>query len=209
MHLQPWIRYLVLFSTHWRKKKETDILEDRSFITLVIGGCRSGKSRFALNAANAVFGQQKIFLATSVPRDLEMTKRVQAHQAERGKDWITVEEPVNIHACISAHADTADVILVDCLTLWLSNMMAAHMDDKEIETRFEKTAQACCNSPCPVFLVSNEVGSGIVPENSLARKFRDLAGHMNQFMADTADRVVLAVAGQALQIKPGGNRISP
>ena len=189
--------------------KETDILEGRPFITLVIGGCRSGKSRFALNAANAVPGRRKIFLATSVPRDLEMTKRVQAHQAERGKDWITVEEPVNIHACISAHADTADVILVDCLTLWLSNMMAAHMNDKEIENRFEKTAQVCCSPPCPVFLVSNEVGAGIVPENPLARKFRDLAGYMNQFMADTADRVVLTVAGQALQIKPGGNRISP
>jgi adenosylcobinamide kinase/adenosylcobinamide-phosphate guanylyltransferase len=198
-----------LFSTHWRKMKETDILGDRPFITLVVGGCRSGKSRFALNAANAVPGRRKIFLATSVPKDLEMTNRVQAHQAERGKDWITVEEPVNIHESISAHADTADVILVDCLTLWLSNMMAAHMDDKEIENRFEKTAQACCSTPCPVFLVSNEVGSGIVPENSLARKFRDLAGHMNQFMADTADRVVLAVAGQALQIKPGGKRISP
>jgi len=198
-----------IFSTHWRKVKETDILEGRPFITLVIGGCRSGKSRFALTAANAVPGRRKIFLATSVPRDLEMTKRVQAHQAERGKDWITVEEPVNIHACLSAHADTADVILVDCLTLWLSNMMAAHMDDKEIENRLKKTAQAGSCIPCPVFLVSNEVGSGIVPENPLARKFRDLAGHMNQFMADTADRVVLTVAGQALQIKPGGHRISP
>ncbi len=178
-------------------------------ITLVIGGCRSGKSRFALTAANAVSGRRKIFLATSVPRDQEMTDRVQAHQAERGNNWITVEEPENIHACISAHADTADVILVDCLTLWLSNMMAAHMADKEIETRLEKTAQACFDASCPVFLVSNEVGSGIVPENPLARKFRDLAGHMNQFMADAADRVVLAVAGQALQIKPGGNRILP
>lgn len=189
--------------------KETDILENRPFISLVIGGCRSGKSRFALNAANAVPGRQKIFLATSVPRDREMTKRVQAHQAERGKDWITVEEPVNIHECILTHSDTADVILVDCLTLWLSNMMAAHMDDKEIENQLKKTAHACSGTRCPVFLVSNEVGYGIVPENLLARQFRDLAGQMNQFMADTADRVVLTVAGQALQIKPDKNHISP
>ncbi len=184
-------------------------MENNPIVTLVIGGCRSGKSRYALNAANAVPGPRRLFLATSVPRDREMTQRVQAHQAERGCDWETVEEPVNIHEKLLAHADTADVILVDCLTLWISNMMGADMDDPAIENRLKQTAQVFSRLQCPVFLVSNEVGYGIVPENALARRFRDLAGHVNQFMADTADRVVLTVAGQALQIKPGGNRISP
>jgi adenosylcobinamide kinase/adenosylcobinamide-phosphate guanylyltransferase len=189
--------------------KETDILKSTLPVTLIIGGCRSGKSRFALNAANAVAGRRKIFLATSVPRDREMEKRVQAHQAERGRDWETVEEPVNIHETIPAHAQTADVILVDCLTLWLSNMMAAGMEDSEIESRLNRTVHSFSGIQCPVFLVSNEVGYGIVPENALARRFRDLAGQMNQVMADAADRVVLTVAGQALQIKPGANPVSP
>jgi adenosylcobinamide kinase/adenosylcobinamide-phosphate guanylyltransferase len=137
-----------------------------------------------------------------------MEKRVQAHQAERGKDWETVEEPVNIHKTILAHAQTADVIVVDCLTLWISNMMAADMDDPEIENRLKQTTRSFSGIQCPVLLVSNEVGYGIVPENALARRFRDLAGQVNQLMADTADRVVLTVAGQALQIKPAVNRIS-
>jgi adenosylcobinamide kinase/adenosylcobinamide-phosphate guanylyltransferase len=192
-----------------KQKERTDILDNTPPVTLVIGGCRSGKSRFALNAANAVPGRRRLFLATSVPMDQEMNKRVQAHQAERGCDWETVEEPVNIHEKLLAHADSADVILVDCLTLWISNMMAAGMGDPEIESLMNQTAQSFSSVQCPVFLVSNEVGYGIVPENALARRFRDLAGQVNQFMADTADRVVLTVAGQALQIKPGGNRISP
>ena len=184
-------------------------MNDRPLITLVIGGCRSGKSRFALNAANDVPGRRKVFLATSVPRDREMEKRVQAHQAERGSDWKTVEEPVNIHRTIPAHAVTADVMVVDCLTLWLSNMMAAGMEDPEIENRLTRTLRSFSGIPCPVFLVSNEVGYGIVPENALARRFRDLAGQVNQVMAGAADRVVLTVAGQALQIKPGANPVSP
>lgn len=189
--------------------KETDILKNTPLVTLVIGGCRSGKSRFALNAANAIDGRHKIFLATSVPRDLEMEKRVQAHQAERGNDWVTVEEPVNIREIVLTHAPTADVILVDCLTLWISNMMAAGMGDEEIDTHLEWTARSFSGPPCPVFLVSNEVGCGIVPENALARRFRDLAGRVNQVMAEMADQVVLTVAGQALQIKPGAHRIFP
>ncbi|MCF8091377.1 MAG: bifunctional adenosylcobinamide kinase/adenosylcobinamide-phosphate guanylyltransferase [Desulfotignum sp.] len=171
-------------------------------ITLVIGGCRSGKSRYALNAANAFAGGSKVFLATSVPRDREMEQRVHSHQAERGRDWQTVEEPVKIHEKITAHADTADVILVDCLTLWLSNMLAANMDEAGIQTCLDRTVQALSQTRCPVFLVTNEVGCAIVPENSLARRFRDLAGMVNQQMAQAADQVVLTVAGIALQIKP-------
>lgn len=177
-------------------------MTDKHPITLVIGGCRSGKSRYALNAANAVPGTRRIFLATSVPKDSEMEKRVQSHQAERGPDWQTIEEPLKIHETIAAYADTADVILVDCLTLWTSNMLMAKMDESAIQKWLDHTTHALCHGLCPVFLVTNEVGYGIVPENSLARRFRDMAGQVNQHMASAADRVVLTVAGIALHIKP-------
>jgi adenosylcobinamide kinase / adenosylcobinamide-phosphate guanylyltransferase len=177
---------------------------DKHPITLIIGGCRSGKSRYALDAANAVPGSRKIFLATSVPEDPEMEKRVQSHQAERGSDWQTIEEPVNIHEKIASHGHTADVILVDCLTLWTSNMLMGKMDEAAVQKWLDHTTHALCQTLCPVFLVTNEVGYGIVPENSLARRFRDMAGLVNQQMAKAADRVVLTVAGIAVQIKPGG-----
>lgn len=179
-------------------------MADTPPITLVIGGCRSGKSRYALDAANAVPGSRKIFLATSVPEDSEMEKRVQSHQAERGPDWQTIEEPVNIHEKIAAHGHTADVILVDCLTLWTANMLMEKMDEAVIQKWLDHTTRALWQTLCPVFLVTNEVGYGIVPENSLARRFRDMAGLVNQQMAKAADRVVLTVAGIPVQIKPGG-----
>ncbi len=179
-------------------------MADKHVITLIIGGCRSGKSRYALDAANAVPGGHKIFLATSVPKDPEMEKRVQAHRAQRGDDWNTIEEPVNIHEKIAAHGQRADVILVDCLTLWTANMLMAKMDEAAILNLLDQTSLTLSHNRCPVFLVTNEVGYGIVPENSLARRFRDMAGLVNQHMAKTADRVVLTLAGIAVQIKPGG-----
>lgn len=171
-------------------------------ITLVIGGCRSGKSGFALDEANRIAGSQKLFLATSVPTDPEMDRRVARHQAERGGDWQTVEEPVEIHDIIETRSPTADVILVDCLTLWTSNLMAREKDESKIVEHTDRLVSALLNSRCPVFLVSNEVGTGIVPENALARQFRDLAGFVNQRVARAADRVVLTVAGIGVQIKP-------
>jgi adenosylcobinamide kinase/adenosylcobinamide-phosphate guanylyltransferase len=181
----------------------------------VIGGCRSGKSRFALNAANQMTGNQvkaapsgkvrKIFLATSVPRDPEMDKRVAAHQAERGEDWQTIEEPIMIHKTIERASKTADVILVDCLTLWTSNLLFAEYDEPRIMEATAFLAGALAKSCCPVFLVSNEVGYGIVPENSLARQFRDMAGLVNQKIAAMADQVILTVAGIEVPIKPRNN----
>lgn len=178
-------------------------MTDKHSLTLVIGGCRSGKSRYALDAANAVSGSKKIFLATSVPEDREMEKRVHAHKAQRGDDWQTIEEPVNIHEKIAARAQTADVILVDCLTLWTANMLALEMDEAAVQKCMDRTVLALSRACCPVFLVTNEVGYGIVPENSLARRFRDMAGLVNQHMAKAADRVVLTVAGIAVTIKSG------
>lgn len=171
-------------------------------ITFVIGGCRSGKSSFALDQANQVTGKNKYFIATSVPTDAEMERRVEKHQQERGDDWQTIEEPVRIHEIIRRHSPDASVILVDCLTLWVSNLMFQSHGPDQIDAAIQDLESALADSRCPVFLVSNEVGAGIVPENSLARQFRDFAGLVNQRMAKAADRVVMTIAGIDVQIKP-------
>jgi adenosylcobinamide kinase/adenosylcobinamide-phosphate guanylyltransferase len=178
-----------------------DIL--KRHVTFVIGGCRSGKSSYALDQANKVKGSHKYFIATSVPMDSEMEQRVIKHRQERGDDWQTIEEPVLIHEKIREKAETADVILVDCLTLWVSNLLFHGYDDQGVETLLTALENALESSKCPVFLVSNEVGCGIVPENRLARAFRDAAGFVNQRMAKAADSVVMTIAGIDVQIKPG------
>lgn len=171
--------------------------------TLVIGGCRSGKSSHALGLANALSGQKKIFIATSVPTDTEMEARVTKHQQERGTDWVTAEVPVDIARTIDEASATADVILVDCLTLWTSNLMFQGLDQPGIEHHIQALAASLERAQCPVILVSNEVGAGIVPENALARQFRDMAGFVNQKIASVADRVTWMVAGIPVTIKPG------
>jgi len=176
-------------------------------ITFVIGGCRSGKSSFALYQANKVQsnrgqGEKKYFIATSVPSDSEMEKRVEKHQKERGKDWYTIEEPVSIYEKINQYSPKAGVILVDCLTLWVSNLLFHSYDQAQIDKAVKHLEDSLEQCDCPVFLVSNEVGTGIVPENNLARQFRDIAGFVNQRIAKIADRVVMMVAGIDVQIKP-------
>jgi adenosylcobinamide kinase/adenosylcobinamide-phosphate guanylyltransferase len=171
-------------------------------VTLVIGGCRSGKSNFALDQANRVEGKNKVFIATSVPTDSEMKDRVKKHQQERGKDWQTIEEPVKIYETINEFSSKAGVILVDCLTLWTSNLLFQSFTPVQIDAALEQLETSLEHCECPVFLVSNEVGTGIVPENKLARRFRDVAGLVNQRAAKTADRVVMMVAGIDCQIKP-------
>jgi len=180
-------------------------LNNKARITLVIGGCRSGKSRFALDGANQITGGKKIFLATSVPTDPEMDRRVAAHRAERGGEWQTIEEPLMIHDTIETASQTAGVILVDCLTLWTSNLLFAKYEEPAIMEAVSLLTTALENSLCPVFLVSNEVGYGIVPENILARQFRDYAGLVNQKIAAAADRVILTVAGIPVTVKPREN----
>ncbi|OGR15360.1 MAG: bifunctional adenosylcobinamide kinase/adenosylcobinamide-phosphate guanylyltransferase [Desulfobacterales bacterium RIFOXYA12_FULL_46_15] len=172
-------------------------------ITFVIGGCRSGKSSFALDEANRIAKKNKYFIATSLPLDSEMEKRVEKHQKERGKDWQTIEEPVLIHEKINEYSGKAGVILIDCLTLWLSNLLSQSYDPAGISELLEKFEKALLNCRCPVFLVSNEVGLGIVPENKIAREFRDLAGMIHQRMAKLSDRVVMTIAGIDVEIKPG------
>ena len=170
-------------------------------VVFVIGGCRSGKSRYALETAGNVAGSRKIFIATCVPHDAEMQQRVDRHQKERGQDWQTLEAPVDLPRAVAESSRQADVLLIDCLTLWISNLLLTIEDDELIAERIFSLARNLGSASCPVVLVSNEVGTGIVPENQLARRFRDLVGTANQTIAEQADKVVWMVAGIPVQIK--------
>lgn len=169
--------------------------------TLVIGGCRSGKSRYALTMAQQASGKSRIFIATSMPDDDEMKDRVRRHQAERGAQWETVEAPIRLAQAIAENSPAADVIVVDCITLWISNLMMDAHAANGIEDHFERLSSSLAAAHCPVILVTNEVGAGVVPDNRLARCFRDLVGIANQNLAHLSDRVVWVVAGIPVVIK--------
>ena len=171
-------------------------------ITLVLGGARSGKSRHAEQTIESALGggvyEGATYLATAEALDSEMKARITEHRARRGEGWRTVEEPLDLVGALAANADPARPILVDCLTLWLGNVMGAGRD---IDA--ETAALAACLQVIggPVVLVSNEVGLGIVPDNALARAFRDHAGRLNQAVAAIADHVVFVAAGLPLVLK--------
>jgi adenosylcobinamide kinase / adenosylcobinamide-phosphate guanylyltransferase len=164
-------------------------------LTLVLGGARSGKSRYAETIITAL-PPPWIYAATAQALDAEMAARIGVHRARRGAGWTAVETPVDLAATLSAHAKAP--ILIDCLTLWLSNLMMA---DAQIDAEIDRLEQALAVAGAPVVLVANEVGSGIVPDNALARRFRDLQGGLNQRIAAQADQVVLVVAGLPLFVK--------
>ena len=168
--------------------------------TFVIGGCRSGKSSYAQSLAEKIPGK-KLYLATCVPRDAEMRARVERHQGQRGPDWDTLEEPVKLAAALKRKGEDYGVILVDCLTLWISNILLSARGKPGLEKECEELVKILETPDCPVILVSNEVGTGIVPENDLARLYRDEAGRVNQKIAAVADRVVWMVAGIPVTIK--------
>ncbi len=167
-------------------------------LTLVLGGARSGKSRYAESLISAL-PPPWIFVATAEAGDAEMAARIALHRARRGKDWQTIEAPHDL-AAVLANIDRNAPALIDCLTLWLSNRMLAGADVEAETMHFEAVL---ANRRGPVILVSNEVGSGIVPDNAQARRFRDLQGRLNQRMAARAARVVLMVAGLPLVVKDG------
>lgn len=178
-------------------------------ITFITGGARSGKSSFALKTASALDGQ-KAYLATAEALDQEMKERIFKHKMERGVTWDTLEEPVKIADTLNGMTDRYDVVVLDCLTLWLSNLVCKNMDcDKEIDDFIEllKNISAISESPLrqtqnsKLFIVSNEVGMGIVPENELARRFRDFVGILNQKAAEVAHEVYLVTAGIPMKIK--------
>jgi adenosylcobinamide kinase/adenosylcobinamide-phosphate guanylyltransferase len=167
---------------------------------LIIGGCRSGKSSHALHLADNLAGQ-KIFIATCVPRDREMEQRVLHHQKQRNPNWKTLEVPLLLSEAIRENSRRGHVILVDCLTLWINNLIMENNDPENIDMHIQKLIQSLEKTECPVILVSNEVGTGIVPENRLARLFRDVAGFANQKIAACVDSVVWMAAGIPVEIK--------
>ena len=167
-------------------------------VTLVLGGARSGKSRHAETLAEARPGDC-VYLATAEPLDAEMTARIREHQARRGGHWRTVEAPLELSGALREAAGSDRVVLVDCLTLWLSNLLGAGRDPA-VET--DNLVTALTGLSGPVVLVSNEVGQGVVPDNALARAFIDHAGRLHQAVAAAAQSVIFMVAGLPLQLKP-------
>ena len=168
---------------------------------LVLGGARSGKSRYAQAAAEAMPGEL-VYLATAQAFDDEMTQRIARHRDDRGPRWRTVEEPLDLAAAIGRKAGPTRTILIDCLTLWTSNLLLA---ERDMAAATADLIAALAAAPGPVVLVSNEVGLGIVPDNALARRFRDAAGELNQAVAAAVDTVVLMSAGLPLILKGGGS----
>ncbi len=181
-----------------------------SNITLIIGGARSGTSAFALELAGKY--DRVCYIATmdyaqaSQANDEEMFKRTQKHRESRPSDWKTIETPLELDKAISGLKGKFDIILIDCITLYITNMLLKNNKDeddveKHIINEIEKLCKVCKMNPTHVIMVSNEVGYGIVPDNPLSRKFRDIAGCANQLIAKEADNVYLVTVGIETKIK--------
>ena len=196
-------------------------------LALILGGARSGKSGFALRLARSLAGQPArdvddgmcCYIATARAGDAEMAERIKAHQCERGADWQTLEAPLDLAGALAAQRAVARVILIDCVTLWLSNIMAAGRDPAR---EVAHLARALCSMTgaqagsgagraralrraAPVILVSNEVGMGLVPATPVGRAFRDVQGRANQQLAACCDTVIFVAAGLPLILKPAGS----
>jgi len=169
-------------------------------VTLVLGGVRSGKSRYALQLASRA--QRVTFLATAERReDEEMQRKIERHRAERPQHWTTIEEPLNLAVAIGS-ASSCDLLLIDCLTLFAGKLLEVHGENLgAIDAGVDALCAALTDPCCAVVLVSNEVGSGVVPSFELGRRYRDLLGEINQRVASIADHVVLMVAGLPLTLK--------
>lgn len=166
-------------------------------VLLVLGGARSGKSRLAQARAEAWDGAL-LFVATGQAFDAEMHERIARHRADRGERWQTIEAPIAIADAIRAQSAPDTLLLIDCLTLWASNLL---LGDHDVEGATADLLRAIEGAAGPLILVANEVGLGIVPDNALARRFRDAAGTINQAVARVADEVVMTVAGLPLRLK--------
>lgn len=172
-------------------------------ITLILGGARSGKSDLALRLAKEVRGR-KAFVATAQAGDAEMAERIKHHRRKRGPGWETFEEPLEIGRLLQRIGPEFEVILVDCLTLWISNRLVAageNRDEEALKEELELICAAGARAGLQLFLVSNEVGLGVVPEKALARAFRDWTGRAHQILAQTADAVYFCVAGLGIRLK--------
>jgi adenosylcobinamide kinase/adenosylcobinamide-phosphate guanylyltransferase len=168
-------------------------------IILITGGARSGKSRYA-EERTLLFGSRRLYVATAEAKDEEMARRIKEHKLRRGSDWLTVEEPVELCSVLLAQRGRIDAALVDCLTLWLSNLLLRE-NDVSMERRVADLLETLPRLDFHVVLVTNEVGWAIVPDNALARDFRDLAGSVNQRLAARANEVILMIAGIPMILK--------
>ncbi|QCI96216.1 bifunctional adenosylcobinamide kinase/adenosylcobinamide-phosphate guanylyltransferase (plasmid) [Novosphingobium sp. EMRT-2] len=171
---------------------------------LVLGGARSGKSRYAQQRVEAC-GGRLAYIATAQALDAEMEDRIARHRADRDARWHTIEAPLALAAALARAGESHAAILVDCLTLWLSNLLLA---DRDVQREGMALVEAVATCPVPVALVANEVGLGIVPDNALARRFRDEAGWLNQRLAAMADEVVFVAAGLPMVLKGTGAVVS-
>jgi adenosylcobinamide kinase/adenosylcobinamide-phosphate guanylyltransferase len=167
---------------------------------LVTGSCQSGKSRYAQQWAEGL-GSYRLFLATAKVTDDEMAERIARHRAQRREGWITIEEPLEVHRVFEQRGAEVEVILLDCITVWLSNLLLEDLSNGDITSRVNEMVGVIRQVPCSVALVTNEVGWGVVPPYPLGRRFRDLVGAVNQRLAEMANTVVLMVAGVPLRIK--------
>jgi adenosylcobinamide kinase/adenosylcobinamide-phosphate guanylyltransferase len=169
-------------------------------VTFITGGARSGKSRLAEELAGR-YGAPLGYLATGSAGDGEMAGRIARHQARRGADWQTMEEPLQLTGVLRGHDGYFAAILVDCVTLWLTNLLMHHDDPARVLTRVRELCGSFATLQTPLVIVSNEVGLGIVPDNPLARTFRDLAGEANELIAAAADEVYITFSGLPLKLK--------
>jgi adenosylcobinamide kinase/adenosylcobinamide-phosphate guanylyltransferase len=175
-------------------------MSEESKIVLIGGGARSGKSAFALSLARTL-GDRRAFVATAQALDQEMEERIAEHIRARGADFRTVEEPIALVERLSELRDV-DVVVVDCLTLWLSNLLLRDESEEKILSRVQVLARVLEERAFHSIIVTNEVGMGVVPETSLGRAFRDVAGRAHQRLAKAADEVFLAILGSVLRIRP-------
>jgi adenosyl cobinamide kinase/adenosyl cobinamide phosphate guanylyltransferase len=168
-------------------------------LTVLLGGARSGKSALAVRAAGAWTGPVAV-VVTAEARDAEMAARIERHRAERPDGWRTVEAPRELEAALREVAADA-LVIVDCLTMWVSNLVEAGLDDAEVALRAREAAALAAARAAPTLAISNEVGSGVVPANALARRYRDLLGQANATWAAAAEQALLLVAGRALPLQ--------
>ncbi|ABB23995.1 MAG: adenosylcobinamide kinase/adenosylcobinamide phosphate guanyltransferase [Pelodictyon luteolum] len=169
-------------------------------IVFVTGGARSGKSTFALRLA--MQHRRRVFLATAEPFDIEMQRRIGRHREERGSAFKTIEEPVQIARALKNVPEETDVVLLDCLTVWTGNLMHRFGDDEPaISAEIDALLEVLLQPPCSLVIVTNETGMGIVPENAMARRFRDMAGIINQRVASRSDEAWLLASGLPLKLK--------
>jgi len=169
-------------------------------IIFLLGGARSGKSKYAVSLAKKV-AKNVAFIATCVCPDEEMKERIKLHQTLRPRHWKLIEEGRNINSVLVNLKNKYEMVLIDCLGLWISNLLADNLDDKKIEAKMKKLINAILKVKLTTIVVSNEVGSGIVPNNPLARRFRDLLGLANQMIAKKAGKVILMQSGIPIIIK--------